>query len=51
MMTLDPHGVGDGLFADLRQHFDEGGIVELASVIGLYSYFNRFSDALRIDRS
>jgi alkylhydroperoxidase family enzyme len=49
LMTLDPHGVRDDIFADLRKHFDEGQIVELASVIGLYNYFNRFNEALRMD--
>ena len=29
-------------------HFDEGEIVELAAVIGLFNYFNRFNDALQI---
>jgi len=49
LMTLDPHGVGDELFSHLRQHFEEGEIVEIASVIGLYNYFNRFNEALRME--
>jgi alkylhydroperoxidase family enzyme len=48
-MTLDAHGVKDEIFAELRKHFDEGEIVELASVIGLYNYFNRFNEALRME--
>jgi alkylhydroperoxidase family enzyme len=49
LMTLDPHGVRDDVFAELRKHLDEGEIVELASVIGLYNYFNRFNEALRME--
>jgi alkylhydroperoxidase family enzyme len=49
LMTLDAHGVKDEIFAELRKHFDEGEIVELASVIGLYNYFNRFNEALRME--
>jgi alkylhydroperoxidase family enzyme len=49
LMTLDPHGVHDELFRELRQHFDDGEIVELASVIGLYNYFNRFNEALKME--
>jgi len=47
-MTTDAHGVDEEVWADLRAHFDEGQIVELAAVIGLFNYFNRFNDALRI---
>lgn len=49
VMTLDPHGVTDELFANLRRHFEEGEIVELASVIGIYNYFNRFNEALKME--
>jgi alkylhydroperoxidase family enzyme len=49
VMTLDPQGVSDELFSELRLHFQEGEIVELASVIGLYNYFNRFNEVLRME--
>jgi alkylhydroperoxidase family enzyme len=49
LMTLDPHGITDELFAELRLHFQEGEIVELASVIGIYNYFNRFNEALKME--
>jgi len=29
--------------------FDEGEIVELLAAIGLFNYFNRFNDALRME--
>jgi len=48
-MTRDSHGVSDEQFAELRRHFDEGEVVELASVIGLFNYFNRFNDALNME--
>ena len=48
-MTLDPNNVDDGLWAELRKHFDEGEVVELAAVIGLFNYFNRFNDALQME--
>ena len=48
-MTTDAHGVDEEVWATLREHYDEGQIVELAAVIGLFNYFNRFNDALRVD--
>lgn len=48
-MTTDSHGFDDAAFAELRRHFDEGEVVELASVIGLFNYFNRFNDVLRME--
>ena len=48
-MTLDPHNVDDALWSQLREHFDEGEIVELAAAIGLFNYFNRFNDALKME--
>jgi alkylhydroperoxidase family enzyme len=48
-MTTDPHHVDDTLWEALRRHFDEGEVVELASVVGLFNYFNRFNDALRME--
>lgn len=48
-MTTDAHGVDEEVWADVHAHFDEGQIVELAAVIGLFNYFNRFNDALRIE--
>lgn len=48
-MTRDSHHVSDEQFAELRKHYDEGEVVELASVIGLFNYFNRFNDVLRME--
>ena len=48
-LTLDSNHVDDQLFADLRQHFDQGEIIELAAAIGLFNYFNRFNNALKME--
>lgn len=47
-LTLDPHGVDDALFARLRGHYDEGEIVEISAMAGLFNYFNRVNDALQM---
>ncbi len=47
-MTTDAHGVDEEVWAELRTHWDEGQIIELAAVIGLFNYFNRFNDALQV---
>jgi uncharacterized peroxidase-related enzyme len=44
--SLDSEHVDDALWARLREHFDEGEIIELAAAIGLFNYFTRFSNAL-----
>lgn len=48
-MTLDSNNVDDALWSQLREHFDEGEVVELASAIGLFNYFNKFNNALRME--
>ena len=48
-MTRDAHKVDDAQWAELRNHFEEGEIIELAAAIGLFNYFNRFNDALRME--
>jgi alkylhydroperoxidase family enzyme len=49
VMTLNPKQVDDILWSELQTHYDEGEIIELASVIGLFNYFNRFNNALKVD--
>jgi alkylhydroperoxidase family enzyme len=48
-LTLDAHGVDDALFARLRRHYDEGEIVEISAMAGLFNYFNRVNDALLME--
>jgi alkylhydroperoxidase family enzyme len=33
----------------VRQHFEEGEIVEIAAVAGISNYFNRFNNALQME--
>lgn len=48
-VTLDSNNVDEPLWSELRKHFDEGQVVELAAVIGLFNYFNRFNNALQME--
>ncbi len=48
-LTRDSKHVSDALFRRLREHFDEGQVVELAAVAGLFNYFNRFNNALEME--
>ncbi len=50
-MTRDMNSVSDEDFEELRKHYSESDIIELASTIGMFNYFNRFTAALRIDLS
>jgi alkylhydroperoxidase family enzyme len=47
-MTTDAHGVSEDTWIDLKEHFDDGQVIEIAAVIGLFNYFNRFNDALHV---
>lgn len=47
--SLDSHNVDDEFWGRLREHFDEGEIIELAATIGLFNYFTRFNNALRLE--
>lgn len=48
IMTTDARDVDEALWDELQVHFDDGELVELATVIGLFNFFNRFADALKI---
>jgi uncharacterized peroxidase-related enzyme len=48
-VTRDAHAMTDEQFAELREYYSEGEIVELLCAIGLFNYFNRFNDALRME--
>jgi alkylhydroperoxidase family enzyme len=49
VMTRDSDAVGDAVYGSLAAHWDEGQIVEIAQVIGLFNYFNRFNNALEVE--
>lgn len=48
-VTHDAHALTDEQFTELKSHFSEGEIVELLCAIGLFNYFNRFNNALRME--
>lgn len=48
MMTTSAQEIDEALWDELQAHFDDGELIELASVIGLFNFFNRFADALEI---
>ena len=47
--TSNPHSVDDHLWNELKKHYDDGQIIELAAAIGLFNYFNRFNDVLKME--
>ena len=49
-VTNSPQRIRDDMFRRLREHFSEAQIVELTLRIALCGFFNRFNDALMIDR-
>lgn len=48
-MTNTPVEVSDGLFTNLRQHFDEAQLVELTAAIAWENYRARFNHAFGIE--
>jgi len=48
-LTLDAHAVDEPMFARLRKFYDEGEIVEISAMAGLFNYFNRVNDALQTE--
>jgi uncharacterized peroxidase-related enzyme len=48
-VTRNANAVTDEQFAELRKYYDEGEVVELMCAIGLFNYFNRFNNALRME--
>ncbi|MGZ4778148.1 MAG: carboxymuconolactone decarboxylase family protein [Thermoanaerobaculia bacterium] len=48
-LTIDPHAIDDALFERLRRVYDEGEIVEISAMAGLFNYFNRVNDALHTE--
>ena len=47
-MTTGPGQIPEPVYDDLRRHFSEPQIVEIACVVGLFNYFNRFNNALHV---
>jgi uncharacterized peroxidase-related enzyme len=49
IVTRNANAVTDQQFTELRTYYSEGEIVELLCAIGLFNYFNRFNNALRME--
>lgn len=43
--AAQPNDVTDELFAELRQYWDDGQIVEIVAVISLFGFLNRWNDS------
>ena len=41
-----PNAVDDSIAENLRSHWDEGEIVEIAGVVALFGYLNRWNDSM-----
>ena len=48
IMTTSARDVDEVLWDELQSHFDDGQLVELTTVIGLFNFFNRFADVLHL---
>ena len=48
IMTTSARDVDEALLDELQAYFDDGELVEIATVIGLFNFFNRYADALQI---
>ena len=48
-IIVDPHGVDDELFAELRQHFSEEEIIELICASSLFTWAGTLNTAVRVE--
>jgi len=48
-MTRDAPGTTKEDVEALRAFYTEGEVVEIAAVVGVFNYFNRFNDALGME--
>ena len=48
-ITRDPTHLPEPLWTALREHFDDGQIVEIVCSIGLFNYFNRVNNLLEME--
>lgn len=44
--AAQPNDVTDELFARMRQHWSEGEIVEIVSLVAYFGFMNRFNDTM-----
>lgn len=48
-IIVDPHGVDDELFAELRRHFSEDEIIELIAASSLFTWAGTLNTALHVE--
>ncbi len=49
VMTTSAREIDEDLWDEVQAHFDDGEIVEISTVVGLFNFFNRYADALQLD--
>lgn len=47
--SVVPNDVAPANFEELRRHWDEGQIVEILAVVGLFGFLNRWNDSMATD--
>lgn len=47
--SVVPNAVTSEHFTDLRRHWDDGEIVEILAVVGLFGFLNRWNDSMATD--
>jgi uncharacterized peroxidase-related enzyme len=47
--SLVPNEVTSSSFAEVRRHWDDGQIVEILAVVGLFGFLNRWNDTMATD--
>jgi len=47
--SVAPNAVTPEHFEDLRRHWDDGEIVEILAVVGLFGFLNRWNDSMATD--
>lgn len=48
-VSHDSRGIPDDFFNRLKSAYSDEAIIEMTCVIGLFCYFNRFNNALKVD--
>ena len=48
IMTTSARDISEELWDELQAHFEDGELVEIATVIGLFNFFNRYADVFQI---
>lgn len=48
-VTVGSREIDEGLLSRLRNHYDEGEIVEITAMAGIFNYLNRVANALEIE--